>query len=127
METVVIALFFFTLLILGIFSYGFIDPNLTLSTNNLFLQLDEPLKNLAYHHRPVSTIVFLFMLFILFFCYGMFLKYAAKWFFSWKKVLLLISIAAVLLAFSYPSLTYDLFNYMTTAKVTYTYGENPYI
>ena len=31
------------------------------------------------------------------------------------------------MVFSYPALTYDLFNYITTAKVIFTHGENPYV
>lgn len=41
--------------------------------------------------------------------------------------MLVLTAAAVILAVSYPALTYDLFNYMTTAKVLYTYHENPYL
>jgi hypothetical protein len=37
-----------------------------------------------------------------------------------------LSVSALLLVVSYPALTYDLFNYIATAKVAYTYHENPY-
>ncbi|MFH0749601.1 MAG: hypothetical protein V1917_01630 [Candidatus Gottesmanbacteria bacterium] len=47
--------------------------------------------------------------------------------FSRKKILPFLIMGVVLLIFSYPALSYDLFNYMTTAKVAYTHHENPYL
>ena len=123
----ILVLFFGVLSVLLVFSYGYIDPNLTLSTNPVFLHIQEPLKNLAYHQRQVATILFFAILIVLFFCYVIFLKNQEKLFYSWKKTLLILSMSAVILVLSYPALTYDLFNYILTAKVTYQYHENPYI
>ncbi|MCX6791899.1 MAG: hypothetical protein NT149_02575 [Candidatus Gottesmanbacteria bacterium] len=127
MVSIVLLLFFATICILGVFSYGFVDPNLVLSTNQLFLRLQEPLKNLAYHQRPIAMILFFAILIGLFACYGIFLKHGAKIFASWKHICVVLAASSVILAFSYPALTYDLFNYIMTAKVTYQYHENPYI
>lgn len=115
------------ILILGMFSYGFIDPNLTLSTDNVFLHIAEPLHSLAYTQRPIAAALFFALLIGLFACYGIFLTYAAEIFISWKRACLVLVVSAVILACSYPALTYDLFNYILTAKVTYLYRENPYI
>ena len=118
--------FFILLAGLLIFSYGFIDPNLALSTNPVFLHIQEPLKNLAYHQRPITTILFFAALIGLFAYYGIFLKYCTRMFKSWKQACIVLGISAVILVFSYPALTYDLFNYIATAKVAFTYYENPY-
>lgn len=107
------------LLLFGIFSYGFIDPNLTLSTNQTFVHLQKPLTNLVYHQRPETAIIFLVILLLLFAGYMYFLK-------SHPKIWVII-FSACILVFSYPALTYDLFNYIATAKVTYYYRENPYL
>lgn len=123
----VLVLFFGVLSVLLVLSYGYIDPNLTLSTNPVFLHIQEPLKNLAYHQRPIATMLFFAILIGLFVCYGIFLKHAARMFVSWKQACIVLGISAALLVFSYPALTYDLFNYIATAKVTYQYHENPYI
>ncbi len=120
-------LYFVALLVLGIFSYGFIDPNLTLTSNKIFLQWQAPLQNLVYRERPVATILYVGILIILFVCYGFFLKERQKFFPSLKRLFSFIGISCIVFIFSYPALTYDLFNYITTAKVTYHYHENPYL
>jgi hypothetical protein len=115
------------LLVLGVFSYGFIDPNMTLSTNPLFLRLDAPLVSLVYYHRPWATVFFASMLALLWIFYGIFLLKLTNVFFSWKKMILIAGISSIILVLSYPALSYDLFNYMTTAKVMFHYHENPYL
>ncbi len=127
MISIVLPVFFLILFVLSIFSYGFIDPNLTLFTNRFFLHIQEPLKNFAYHQRPFATIFFFILLIGLFACYGIFLKNGKKIFTSWKHICVVLVASGVILAFSYPALTYDLFNYVMTAKVAFAYHENPYI
>ncbi len=127
MLSAVLPLFFVTIFILGIFSYGFVDPNLTLSVSPVFLKIQEPLRFLAYYQRPVATILFFVFLIGLFVCYGIFLKHSTKIFSSSRHFFVVLAASAVILAFSYPALTYDLFNYIATAKVAYTYHENPYV
>jgi hypothetical protein len=122
-----IALYLVILGVLGVFSYGFIDPGLTLTQNPLFIKLQVPLFNLVYHNRPVASLLFFSILIILFVCYCIFLLKQSNIFPSLKKIILIAGISSVILVFSYPALSYDLFNYMTTAKVTYGYGENPYV
>lgn len=119
MASIALFVYFLTLLALGVFSYGFIDPNLTLSTNQTFVRLQAPLNNLVYHLRPEATIIFLALLLLMFACYLYFLKSPPKF--------LVIVFSACILAFSYPALTYDVFNYIATAKVALAYHENPYI
>ena len=119
MESIALPVYFLTLLLLGVFSYGFIDPNLTLSANQTFVRLQAPLKNLVYHQRPEATIIFLVLLLLMFACYVYFLKSPPKFF--------VIVFSACILVFSYPALTYDVFNYIATAKVALAYRENPYV
>jgi hypothetical protein len=59
--------------------------------------------------------------------YLIFLRKGEKLFSSTKILLVTIVTSAVILGLSFPAFTYDIFNYMMTAKVTYTYHENPYI
>ena len=120
-------LFFITLAGLCLFSYGYIDPGLALSSDKLFMTLQAPLKYLAYLDRPVATSIFAVLLIVLFVCYLYLVRFGKQIFTSWKKIALTLAAAAFILAFAYPALTYDLFNYMATAKVAYTYHENPYL
>ncbi len=43
--------------------------------------------------------------------------------YAWKMILLTI----LMLLFAFPSFSYDIFNYIATAKVSFLYKENPYI
>ena len=96
------------LLALTVLSYGFIDPHVS-----------RELPYIAYSHRPLAAITFFVVLMLLFSLYLYFLKHPPR---VW-----IIIVSACILIFSYPAFTYDLFNYMTTAKVAYTYRENPYL
>jgi hypothetical protein len=113
--------------IIFVFSYAFVDANLRLSDNPLFQTLLAQLSIIMSSHRTQTAGIFVLLLVCLF----------ALW---WKTVQLVhlgqcgfrqlipcvISVYA-LLVISYPFLSYDVFNYVTTAKVTFTWHENPYI
>lgn len=127
MDRFVTLLFICINLVLAIVSFGFVDPNMVLSTHPLFVAIHTPLYQLVYQNRPIMTGLFLALLSLLFFCYLYILKHAGNLSFLRAKVLPMILVSVLLLVFSYPALSYDLFNYMTTAKVAYTHHENPYL
>jgi len=81
----------------------------------------------VYQQRPVTAGIFFTVLLLLFFLFRHVFINQKRLFpkpvLFWKWIV----IAVLILVFSYPMLSYDLFNYMTTAKVTYTYRENPYV
>lgn len=122
-----IIVYFLTIAFLGWFSYGFLDPNLSLWSNPRFTYFQAPLSYLVYHNRPIASTVFFSIVFLLFFCYILFFRFGEKFFVSWKRLLFLLIASGAILVFSYPALTHDLFNYITTAKVAFTLHENPYI
>lgn len=97
------------------FSWLFIDPNLIYF---------KPLYSGFYTYRfLVSSIYFLLisLLFILFWV----LHTKEKKYDGVKKLSLLM---CVILLFSYPAIfSFDIFNYLATAKVAFHYHENPYI
>ena len=117
-------LLFVVLFLLSIFSYGFKDPNLVLTSNPAIQLLIRPLFHLVYYERPWAAALFFLFISLLFGIYLIFLNTYKE---GWKKLALAIVICGVILSFSYPALTHDLFNYMTTAKVAFTYHENPYV
>jgi len=114
-------IFFIVISVFTVFSYGFRDPNLNLSDNQLVRAFTDPLFHIVYYQRPVASIVFFFFLVFLFVSYFYILKNPMK------NVVRIVVIAAVILSLSYPALTHDLFNYITTAKVAFFHRENPYI
>ena len=125
--TFMMAIYFFVLSLFAIFSYGFIDLNLHLSSSPVFLTLQKPLEVLVFQMRPIASMIFLFLLSALFLAYIWFLKRGSTFFLTWKKTLLFLIAVAVLLVCSFPALTYDIFNYITTAKVAFFHHENPYL
>jgi len=125
--TLIIAVYFFVLSLFAIFSYGFIDLNLHLFSSPIFLTLQKPLEVLVFQMRPIASMVFLFFLLALFLMYIWFLKKGSIFFPTWKKTLLLLTFVSVLLVVSFPAFTYDIFNYIATAKVAFFHHENPYL
>lgn len=113
--------------VLAIYSYGFVDPNLTLTTNALYQKLQEPLRELVFDRRQLATIAFITIVFLLFTIYFLILRLLIKKKFGINQLKLLIVLNVGVLVFSYPAFSYDIFNYILTAKVTFLYKENPYI
>lgn len=107
----------FAALLLVILSYGFADPNFPL--------LQSALTNLVYR-KPVMTAVLYIVILVMFYVgYVRTLKaYDDK---RKKRFPRWIIGLALLLLLSYPALSYDIFNYILTAKITYFYQENPYV
>lgn len=103
-------------ILLLVFSYAFVDFNL--SYMHFFY------TGLVNTHRVLTVIIYLFLIILLYLGY-IFLLQSGVHLVKIKKFLLLIF---TLLIFSYPAmLSYDIFNYIATGKVTYYYHENPYI
>lgn len=113
-------LYILTLFVLSIFSYGFVDPNFPL------IPL-RPLYNLINFQRTLTTIIYIFLVTLLFGTYGYLLRQSRKRKINESQVWFLIFISVAILFFSFPAFSYDIFNYMATAKVTFLYKENPYL
>jgi hypothetical protein len=125
---IVASIYFFLLMAFAVFSFGFVDLNLVLSANPLYVRFHVPLSALVYHNRPAASVIFLIILISLFICYLMFMRSdGVKFFSSGKRLSAVLLFTSLILVFSYPALTYDLFNYITTAKVIFTHHENPYV
>ena len=111
--------FFYSIFIVFIvlFSYLFIDPNLS------YLRMFY--TGFSFTNRLITTLFFVLFIVVFFVFYLLFIK-IKKINLSYVKNLVLIS--AVCLTFSYPTVTsYDIFNYMSSARVAYYYKENPYM
>ena len=120
-------LFFLILsLLLFVYSFGFLDYNLTLSSSPIFLNFVAPLQHLIYFDRPLSIRVYTSLLSLMFIGY---LSLLYGWtkvkltHFPWKFVLLVIAI----FTFAYPMLSYDVFNYMFHGKILWFYHQNPHV
>lgn len=112
---------YFVFLILSIiYSYLFIDPGL--------FYLKPLFTNYFQLHRVSTTILFVVFVLVFFGFYALFLYFAKHKKLSKKEILLLISGSGLPLLFAYPAMvSFDIFNYIATAKVAFLYHENPYI
>lgn len=103
-----------------IFSYAFVDYN--------FLYLKNFYTGFSNNNREITTFIYIAFILVLFVFYFLFLFLAKQKKLNMNHLKQLIGISFVTLFFSYPAmLSYDIFNYTTTAKVTFSYVENPYI
>lgn len=119
MKKIVFAIYILVLLSLIFFSYAFVDPNLP--------YLKKVYSGFAFQHRGLTTLLYSFFIFLFFIFYSLFLWLLKRKRLSINNIKWLIGITSFLI-FSYPAmLSYDIFNYTTTAKTLFFYRENPYI
>ncbi|OGG24466.1 hypothetical protein A3A79_04760 [Candidatus Gottesmanbacteria bacterium RIFCSPLOWO2_01_FULL_43_11b] len=101
------------LVFLTIFSFGFIDANFS-------VKILPAVFEFIHSNRPLATYLYVGAVTYLFIFYFWILRQNRN---IWK----LIFISCAILFFSFPAFSYDIFNYMATAKVAYLYKENPYV
>lgn len=125
-EKILLELNFLSYLVLAVFSYAYVDLNLTLSQNSLILSFVGLMQQLGYFHRAAaSSIYVLFLVFsFTFFIYNLWLFYKFKVSFNYLKTSVLIN--TIILVFAYPFLSSDLFNYLFDAKIILNYHASPY-
>jgi hypothetical protein len=116
-----------TLVLLFVFTYGFIDPNIRLTDSVFFDTVTTPLTVLVRQYRHAAGTVFAAILMSLYGWYIVILKNPGLFVPDIRRFSKYLIALALFLAFSYPALTHDIFNYVTTAKLTFHHRENPYI
>lgn len=108
------------LILFMVFSYTFVDPGL--------IYLKNLLTNFTLLYREETTILYVFCVSVFFGFYVLFLWLLKKKVLHNKDIIRLIMITTAILFFTYPAmLSFDIFNYIATAKVLFHYHENPYI
>lgn len=114
------------LIILFIFSFGFVDRNLPFLSNNVYRFFQAPLSAVVYEDRLWAGLIYVALVLGLFAIYIFFLKEKNPVSLlkpPWK----IFALTVFILFFAFPAFSYDVFNYMLTAKMTYFYKENPYL
>jgi len=115
--TILFAIF---LLIFSVFSYAFIDPN--------FIYLQKLYSGFAFENRLLTTLIYTCFICIFFIFYLVFLNKLRNGQLKGSNIKKIITISIIILLFAYPAmLSYDIFNYVFTAKVLFFYHENPYL
>jgi hypothetical protein len=82
---------------------------------------------LGYFNRPLSTAIFLIILFLLFTIYYLLLKLVEQKKLSLAGSLWLIIASSIIIFFAYPAFSHDFFNYMFDARIVTKYHANPYL
>lgn len=108
-----ISAYIISLIFLTIFSFGFVDANFPFK---IFPSVFE----FVHFNRPLTTGIYSALITCIFIFYLWALRQNRN---IWK----LIFLTAGFLFFSFPAFSYDIFNYISTAKVSYLYKENPYL
>lgn len=106
-------------------SYGFIDPHLSVFSHTFMAWYEKSAVYLVYRRSWIAAFIFFCTMALFYAGYHRVLQDASK-----KKLKHIPGwFAVVVLAafLSFPALSYDIFNYIATAKLTYFYGENPYV
>lgn len=117
MKKLILPIFLICSLVFTLGSYSFVDQNLS--------YLNFLYTGFWFSNRVLVSIIYATIVGILFVSYFLILKHS-KYFENniWK----IIGIVVAILILSYPAaLSYDIFNYVTTAKVAFHYHENPYL
>ncbi len=120
MKKIILGLYILFLFFVTVFSYAFIDPNL--------IYLKQIFTGFAFTQRLTVSVIYSLIILIFFVFYLVFLNYFKKKIFSLKEFKYIVGATVLVLFFSYPAMvSYDIFNYIATAKVLFLYHENPYI
>lgn len=111
---------------LFIYSYGFVDFNLTLSSNLYVSKFVAWSQQLAMFNRSTSFYVYVGIVIAL---YLLYFGVIVHWFkhkllkFPWK----IVAAIAVIFSLSYPLLSSDVFKYLFSAKTVLVYHANPHL
>ncbi len=120
MNRIIVSLYIVTLFSFLVFSYAFVDYN--------FFYLKNFYTGFSLDHRGITTIIYVLLISSSFGFYFLFITLVRQNKLHFKHLKQLIGISLMILFLSYPAmLSYDIFNYTTTAKVIFSYKENPYI
>lgn len=121
MNSIALSVFYSLVFIfVSIFSWGFVDANMPIPTAPL-------LYAFVFSQRSWSAAAYVALQVLLFITYILLLYQIYRKRMRLQYVIVLISVIAAIMLLSFPGFSYDVFNYIATAKITFFYRENPYL
>ena len=126
LEKILLSINFIIYTSLTIFSYSYVDLNLTLFQNPTVLRFIGLMQQLGYYNRPIATSIYILFLSIAFSFFAVNLWLLHKSRIGEKYLKCSVVLNTLILIFAYPYLSSDLFNYIFDAKIIVKYHENPY-
>lgn len=124
--SILFGVYIFAIISLFFYSFTQVDLGLTLTRITSLHDIQREFQYLGYFHRPLSTLLFMTMVTVLFILYGLFLYLSDRGKLAPKYIWRLIIFTAFLLTFSYNAFSYDFFNYIFDAKIVTYYNQSPY-
>lgn len=123
---ILISAYILLLFSITIYSYSQVDLNLTLSSNPTYLHFQRNLTQVGYFNRYYSMAIYIVLMGSLSFSYIYILVKVKGGSLAYSSIKTLIVSSVVVLFFSYPAFSHDIFNYMFDAKIITIYNANPY-
>lgn len=124
---IIVTAYLLTIFFLFLYSYTQVDLNLTLSQWSVWQIIQKWFQNIGWFQRPLSTIIYVLIIFLLTTHYFLFLWMIKKNKLSISRFWRILIPASIILLFSYNAFSYDLFNYMFDARIFTFHHQNPYI
>lgn len=118
--------YIFLFVALFLFSFTQVDLSLTLTNVSVFSSVQHWFQYIGFFNRPLATAWYGIVVGALTIVYILALRMALKGKITVSDIWVISIAGAGLLTFSYPAVSYDLFNYLFTAKTVLLYGKNPY-
>lgn len=113
-------------LALFLYSYTQVDLNLTLSSAGMLGSVQRSFQYVGFYLRPVSAMLYVCIVAGWYGLYALALHLAREGALSSSFAWSIVIAVTTLLLFSYPAFSYDVFNYLFTAKTVLVYRKNPY-
>lgn len=125
----------FTLLVVGytavslallLYSYTQVDLSLTLTRVSVWQTIQRAFQYIGYYQRPLSTAIYCVILLGLYVLYYWTIRCTQKRTITENQLWRVLFTVVIVLVLSYPAFSYDMFNYIFTAKTVLVYHKNPY-
>lgn len=110
-----------------LFTFTQIDLSLTLSSTSILQSIQTAFQSIGFYNRPLATGWFILTLTSQILLYLITIQLFVKQKLFFKNLVFLVSIYVGILLLSYPAaFSYDIYNYIFTAKSVVLYWQNPY-
>jgi len=126
LSKLLLTIYFLLFTLFSIYSYAFLDVGLTLTSFKPYLDFQKKMQWWGYFNRGESTIVFIILAILLFTVYCLLFILFKKRKISLKKIIILAVTICLILVFSYPAFSHDIFNYIFNAKMVVIFKADPH-
>ncbi|MFC1653740.1 hypothetical protein ACFL1M_02735 [Patescibacteria group bacterium] len=111
----------------AIYSFALTDPNIVFFNNGLFLKFQQFMWGIGYGNRPLSSLMYTILILIIFAVYFYTVQQIKTKKLSEKNASKILIFSIIMLIFSNPALSHDIYNYIFNARMVVDYQANPHI